>query len=346
MRLLANTIKEVKLGWRSYYFLLVFGLAIAYFLFVTLLLPEDVSTGPDIVFLNAMDDGKMSSETLFESSASNGKTLVAESRIDLDRTMNKRFNSIGIVLKGSTSSPVVELVFQGHESPEVRELLRLSILQLTGVLAMQDNYVIEYLETKETEEEKIPFNKSLLPILLMSEAIMMGMILVFAMIFSEKSQQTIKAYGVTPGKIWEYLGAKVIMLTILGVIFTAILTPLVVGTQADYLQVFLIVILGSVLSTSVALIVASFYDNLSQSLVPMLALNLIFGLPMISFFIPGFSPLYLRILPTYPILFALKNALFRGTSSVGFSSMWLILLEGVVAFSIAVKVYKLRVQRG
>ncbi len=78
----------------------------------------------------------------------------------------------------------------------------------------------------------------------------------------------------------------------------------------------------------------------------MLALNLIFGLPMISFFIPGFSPLYLRILPTYPILFALKDALFRGTSSVGFSSMWLILLEGVVAFSIAVKVYKLRVQRG
>ena len=57
MRLAANTLKELRLGWRSYYFLLVVGVAIAYFLLVTFLSPEDLPVSPDVVVLTAMEAG-------------------------------------------------------------------------------------------------------------------------------------------------------------------------------------------------------------------------------------------------------------------------------------------------
>ena len=345
MRLAANTLKELRLGWRSYYFLLVVGVAIAYFLLVTFLIPEDLTVSPDVVVLNEMEEGSQVMENLFGGDMESDKLLLAKDRDDLEKTMNRRFNSVGIVLKGSEREPAFELVFQGHESQDIRELLRLSILQRTGALNSEEGYGIEYLEDRKPVDEAIPFNKSFLPVLLMSEAVMLGMFLVFAMIFGEKSEETIKAYSITPGRIWEYLGAKVIVLAILGVLFTLILTPMVVGIGPRYGELLLIVVVGSTLSTSIALIFASFYNNLSQSLVPMLGLSLVFGLPMISFFIPGFSPWYLRILPTYTILFALKGAVFPGSIQVGISSLWLIALEGAIAFTIAVLVYGQRVRK-
>lgn len=346
MRLFTNILKEVKLGWRSHFFLLTVGLAMAYFLLMTFLLPEDLSTNIELVLLTENDE--LATMLQLDSSESQASISIVDSREEMDSLMNGRFNSIGIIVKGSISSPSIELVFQGHEDAETKEFIKLFVATfLAGPdVEFTSERDIEYLHEIQSTSDKIPFNKSFLPIFLMFEAVMMGMIMVFAMVFSEKSQKTLHAYSVTPGKIWEYLGAKVILLALLGIVFTFILTPLVVGLGADYFILIIIVVVGSFLSTSVSLIVASFYKNLSQSMAAMLALTVVFTLPMLSYFSEGFSPWYLRILPTYPILFALKGAVFPEFSSSEISGLILVAIEAAAAFLIAVTTYKLRLRKG
>ncbi|MFO7881334.1 MAG: ABC transporter permease [Kosmotogaceae bacterium] len=345
MRLLTNTFKEIKIGWRNYYFLLVFGLIIGYYLFVTFLIPEDLSLSPEVVILNEMEIEDAIDENFLAKEMESDNVFPVESREELEKLMNRRFNSFGIIVKGTVDMPLIEIVFQGHESQETRELLKLSILSSMGLDSQSsDLFNVKFLENEDSVDENIPFNKSMLPILLMSEAIMMGMVLVFSMVFEEKSQGTIIAYRVTPGRIWEYFGSKVFLFVILGVIFTLAFTPLIVGLNANYGELLLITIVGSFFSTSVALIFASFYDNLSQSFVTIVVLNLLFVLPMISYYIEGFSPWYIRIIPTYPLLFSLKGAVFPDLNIQVQPGLWVIAIESLAAFLIATMVYKHRIK--
>ncbi|TYB97963.1 MAG: ABC transporter permease [Kosmotoga sp.] len=345
MRLLTNTKKELKIGWRNYYFLLVFGLIVGYYLLVTFLVPENLSLNPEIFLLNEAENGDIVNENFLTEELEGENIIFVDSRKELEEIMNRRFNSFGIVIKGTAENPSFEIVFQGHESQETRELLKLSVINNMGITTSSENfYNVRTIENEMSDDESIPFNKSLLPILLMSEAIMMGMILVFSMVFEEKSQGTIIAYRVTPGKIWEYFGSKVLLFAILGFLFALTFTPLIVGLNANYGELLIIIIVGSFLSTSVALIFASFYDNLSQSFVTIVILNLIFGLPMISYYIEGFSPWYIKIIPTYSLLFSLKGAVFPVSNVQVQPALWIIVIESIVAFLLAVMVYKQRVK--
>ncbi|MBN2218940.1 MAG: ABC transporter permease [Kosmotogaceae bacterium] len=345
MRLFTNISKEIILGWRSHFFLLTVTLAVAYFLLMTFLIPEDLSTNTQLILLTENEEIARAIEASDRSSEAS--LSFVSSRDELYESLNRSFSSIGIIMSGDTASPSFELIFQGHEDTKTRELVKLMVAHLLHGSNNQpissDN--VQYLQRKQDDGLDIPFNKSFLPIFLMFESIMMGMIMVFAMVFSEKSQKTLDAFAVTPGRAWEYLGAKVILLIILGIIFAIILTALAVGLQAKYLQLILIVSIGSFLSTSVSLIAASFYENLSQSMAAMLTLTVIFSLPMLSYYMEGFSPWYLRILPTFPIIFSLKGAVFPNQGSTEISGLILVAVEAVWAFVIAVNLYKLRMRR-
>lgn len=345
MRLFTNISKEIILGWRSHFFLLTVMLTVAYFLLMTFLIPEDLSTSTQLILLTESEEIARA----IEASDLNSKSSLSfvNSRDELYESLNRSFNSVGVIMRGDTASPSFELVFQGHEDTKTRELVKLVVAHLLNGSDDQpiSSNSVQYLREKQDDGLDIPFNKSFLPIFLMFEAVMMGMIMVFAMVFSEKSQKTLDAFAVTPGRVWEYLGAKVIFLMILGIVFAIILTALTVGLQAKYLQLVLIVSVGSFLSTSVSLIAASFYENLSQSMAAILTLTVIFSLPILSYYLEGFSPWYLRILPTFPILFSLQGAVFPHQGSTDISYMILVAVEAVLAFVIAVNLYKLRIRR-
>lgn len=343
-RLIANIKKEIKLGWRSYYFLLIVGIALLYFAFLTFVIPEDMAISPDLYYLNELGTGE--TDMIFRAGeAENPKLHIVTSREELESGMKKNFNSIGLVAKGGIESPEIEMVFQGHESKEVRSLLKLSLLERFNVLT-GDIPIINLSLDKGEDTEKIPTNKWMLPVFILTEAVMMGMIFVFAMIFIDKSQGTMKSFAVTPGKLWEYLAAKAIFLIILGTIFCLILPPLIVGFSFNYLELILVAAVGSLFATSVALIVAGFYNNISESLYALMGINLIFFLPVISYVIPTFSPWYVRILPTYTILFSLRDIIFPGVvGTYNLSSIWGTLAVSLVTFIIGVQVNKILLRR-
>lgn len=341
--------KEIKMGVRAHFLLMAIGLALFYCLLIAFVIPEDTNLKPDVFVFN---EGFSNNPTVLEKvlgtkDLSNPKLHIVDSREELVEGMKENFNSVGIIIKNSDGQLILELVFQGHENAQVRELMKLSLIKNLSSSSFEENTIKKIELDENSTAEKIPANKWILPVLLLSEAVMLGSVLVFAMIFIEKSERTFVTFLVTPGKIAEYLGAKVAFLALLGVLFSIILTPMVVGFGINYLQLFAVIILGSLFSTSISLIVASFYKNLSQATISMIGLNLFFCLPVISYFVPGFSPWVVKILPTYPVLFAMRDIIFPGVASGhGLSGMLSVLIVGIIAFAVAVKMYKIQVSRG
>ncbi len=345
MRFLANLTKEFKLGWRSHLFTLTLLLALFYFAVITFVIPEDAPFSLELVLLAEMDIPAIG-ETLYDiEETSEGSITLVSHRAELEEVMGKNPGTVGVIVGGHPTDPQIEIVFQGHESEQTRRLVSLVLLS---------QFHRDYAESEElsvvsigddVDRPVISTSESLLPIFLLSEAVMMGMMFIFALAFAENAQKTVSAFAVTPGRLWEYLGSKVLFLTLLGIIFTLILTPLIAGLKANYSYLILVVAVGSFLSASIALIFASFYRSMSEGFVTMMALFLIFFLPAISYFFVTFRPWYIRIIPTYSILFALKEAVFPGSTQIGIIDLVLPAALGTIAFIIAVQVYSFRVSK-
>lgn len=345
MRLLSNITKEFRLGWRSHLFTLTFLLALLYFLVIAFIIPDDAPFSLELVVLNKIQIPN-SAETLHntrELSESN-ITLVSE-RSALEAAMEKNRGSIGVVISGDLKDPFIEIIFQGHESEETRRIVSIALLsQLSQGVEHYDSVSLVQIGD-QADGPIISTSESLLPIFLLSEAALMGMMFIFALAFAENAQKTVSAFAVTPGKLWEYLGSKIVFLILLGIIFTLILTPLIVGLNANYGYLILVVSIGSFFSASVALIFASFYKSMSDGFMPMMALFIIFFLPAITYFFPTFRPWYIRIIPTYSILFSLKEAVFPGSTQVGLNDLLWPTALGLIAFLTAVQIYKLRISK-
>ncbi|AKI97784.1 ABC transporter permease [Kosmotoga pacifica] len=333
-RILANVVKDIKLGWRSYFFLIVIGVAFAYFLLISFVIPENIEEELKLVIYD--EAGTMSipqSENL----------IIVGSRENLEKEMEKDFNIIGVIIRASENLGV-ELVFQGYESERTREIAKLALSKLFSN-GTEKTINIETL--KPESSEKVPMNKWFLPVLLLMEAVLLGTVLVFAMSISEKVERTQTAYMVTPGRALENLLGKVILFEILGLLFTYILTPLVVGMTADYLFLTFVIAIGSFFATSFALIFATYYDNMSQALFPMVAVALFFAFPMVSYLFPSFRPLFFKLIPTYPILLALRAATFpEYFGPVNLQSMLYPLIAGLVALWLATALYTKNARRG
>jgi len=335
-RILANVIKDIKLGWRGYFFLIVVGIALGYFLLISFVIPDEVEDGLKLVVYDKDEIIHLpESENL----------IIVESREDLEKEMKKDFNIIGVIVNAS-EKPNIELVFQGYESERTKEITKLAISKLFTDGAKNDKNVT--IETLNPEiSKKIPMNKWFLPVLLLMEAVLLGVVLVFAMSISEKTEKTQTAYMVTPGKALENLLGKIILFEVLGLLFTYILTPLVLGTDANYLFLTLVVLIGSFFATSFALIFATFYDNMSQALFPMMIAALFFALPVVSYLFPAFKPVIIRLIPTYPILIALKEAAFPWyIGSVNWQLLLYPLIMGALSFWLATVLYTKNARRG
>ncbi len=338
-RIFFNFLKEVKIGWRGNYFLLTVGIAIFYIVFIQFLLPGFINQNTNVYIFTEIDfeiDYKDIQIEEFEN------VFFVNNLDELHSKLDRNRESFGIYISGTESNPKVELFIQGNEDEALKEVYKISILNSFGILS-ENNFNKIYLNSEISSPIKM--NYYMIPILLLTEAVMVGIVFVFTMIFTEKNEGTIYAYSITPGRIFEYLLGKVLYLIFLGLIFTSVFCLPLFGFRVNYLELFLVIALGSFFSTSVSLIFASFYDNISQSLFSMLALNLVLIVPMFSYLIPSFNPPIMRIIPTYGILFNLRNILFNGYGDLIYSDLLLILLEGIVFFLISSVVYNRMIKK-
>jgi ABC-type Na+ efflux pump permease subunit len=196
------------------------------------------------------------------------------------------------------------------------------------------------------EEQKVPFNEMWVPILLFTDTALIGMVFIAALLFMEKEEGTLRAFLVTPGHSWEYLLSKTLTLALLAALFTLIFVPLTIGAGPNYLYLLLLMAAGSLFGSLLGAWVAVYFDNLSQYLFPALTLMVVLSLPAVAYFTPSFSPWWLRLFPTYPLVFGLREALFpSGSPQIVFSALSVLLGLSLLLLVISSRVFKRQLAR-
>ena len=155
-----------------------------------------------------------------------------------------------------------------------------------------------------------------------------------------------KAYMVSPGGIAEYLWSKVILIVTLGLISAMLITVFTMGFAVNWLMLMAITIAGSLFSSTVAMFIASFFDNISKAMIWILGISLLLTAPMISYFVPSFAPRIVTMIPTYSLMFAIREAIFPSSNmAVFYESISVLLIVSALLFSLSILSYKRRLLR-
>ena len=264
-----------------------------------------------------------------------GEDALFDSREAMLQALEKSKKGIGVVFEGDLQDPRFTIYTEG---PVAEENLRLMDEVLDLVMAnikgepVPENFSFEQLHE---DTQPVPMNKSVIPIFLVFDAATLGYFFVAVLMFQEKEEGTIRAIRVSPAGTLNYILSKTILYALISLGYGAIATVVAVGFGANYLHLAVLVALASILMTLVGMIVAIFFKSLSEWFFPGALLLIINMMPVVSYAAPVFSPKWIRLIPSYPLIFAVNDILFVPDKQGYMGSLILLLVvEILVVFAV------------
>ncbi len=190
--------------------------------------------------------------------------------------------------------------------------------------------------------ERLNNRENIIPIFLTFAGSLMGFFIVAAYIFLDKAEGVIKAFAVSPGGIRNYLLSKVLVVCTTVVLSSSIITIPIMGSGPNYPGLYLFLIISTSAFTVLGLLVASYFENIRASFGVLYGCMILLMIPSFSYLIPSFDPVWIRVLPTYPVLQTYKDLLLNSSDT---SSLWiysgLFLLGGVGLFELTHRRFKM-----
>ena len=325
--------QDITVALRNYYHIVILILAILMTLFINFAVPEQVKLTPTEYILDKTE-GKVLEKFLIEKGSDSSRFF--NSRDDLIDKVQNDNNSLGIIIEGDIKTPKVTIVHQGTESTEILNVLDATIesaLDMIRQTARETNTKVLLLREKSNP---IPFNKSLVPIMLVTEAVMLGFFLIAVMVFQEKEEGSVRAYRVSPAGTMEYILSKAAVNILLALIYSVILVTFTLGMNVNYLGLILLIFVASLFVTLLGLSVSVYFRSLQEFLFVGVFFMSILGLPIGSYLSPSFAPSFITWLPSYNILFGLREVLFSTGKTQFVTSLILILaVESIVLLGIS-----------
>lgn len=200
-----------------------------------------------------------------------------------------------------------------------------------------DNQDVRFLATQDT----LNFRQSFIPLVLVVMNGLMGMMILIAYISIDKAEGLIKAYVVTPSSMKHYLISKILVVVTTVIISSFAVTVPVMGSQPNYLLLILSLLMLTVLSCTIGLILGSIFNDLKSSFGVLLLIMLVLILPVMTYILPSFSPMWMKFIPTFYMIDVVKECLL---SNVDIGYVLLVnlgmLALSVVFFLVSEKRYK------
>lgn len=133
----------------------------------------------------------------------------------------------------------------------------------------------------------------LLPVVLLENVLMNTFYFVSGLVLLERGEGTLAAQGVTPLRVEEYLGSKLLTLTALSLVEGTLLAGAVVGFDVRILGLSVGIVLAAVLFclTGVALIAR--YESINEFLMPSVLYTALLSLPLLGYLGVGTRAWYL-----------------------------------------------------
>ena len=146
-----------------------------------------------------------------------------------------------------------------------------------------------------------------MPVLIMYGVSMTTVFLVGVLLLIEQSQGTLSVVMVSPLRPAEYLASKLITLTVLALVESAIMAVVAYGLGFSFAWFVLAVVMRASMGVAVGVAVGVRFRSITRFLVPAIGLSLAFDLPNIWYFELWPSPLF-YLWPSMPPLLLAKAA--------------------------------------
>lgn len=318
-RYLALTDRDLRLIWRNYFFHAIWVLMLICVVAIRFAVPAEVSVKPAVVLWDTTA-GQVAKEYFASKASGEGAALIlVESAAAFEEALATG-DRIGVRATGGDGLETFELVYQGHESERMKQLLSATMHLYAAEIGGPESGYPEFehrVLRPGTAPPRIAFDDSMVPFVVFTEGALIGMLLAAALLYSEKDERSLRAYRTSPGGLAEYILARSTAMAVLGMAFTVPLSLLTVGFIGNWPAIALLVCLGCMVTTMLTLVVANTFENLSQFIYPAFALIFVLTLPTAPYFSPSVNLPWIRVLPTYPLLFALREAYFMPGQATG-----------------------------
>ena len=335
MKLWSSFLKELRLSSKSFYFFIEILMAAIMLVILLFVVPEnittkekqyiyiDLPTAAEEFVMNDIISDDLDGKPVYETIKSNGEEIrltLYESEDQKRYLVNDEDDLLSIVDSERAVGATIRIdddyqltytyYIQGYESERLQNLLL--VIHNEDMQILEEVFDNQDVRTLSTEYRVLNDRQNLLPIFLMLNGSLMGVFILAAYIFLDKQEGVIKAFAVTPSTIFTYLMSKSLLLMVTGVVTSLILTIPIMGATINYFWLLVFLLSTSFFAAALGLLIAAFNDNIMQAFGVIFVIIIILGLPAISYSIPSWNPLWIKFLPSYPIVYGFKEIMING----------------------------------
>ncbi|MCK5023029.1 MAG: ABC transporter permease [Candidatus Aenigmarchaeota archaeon] len=323
MKQIANLFKkDVILGIKDIFILLEVGFAIFFVLALIFIIPEDIRTeGKAYIY----DSTNIIKDFIFENNPNIEKErgeYFVDNREKVVEGMKKDTSAIGLIITENKDGIFnVDMLIQPYTKRALVKYVEIDIEDLLSILKPPNGvYPLDVYNSlrvtslKEGMRDIIPFNKRILPAILLLMVGILGLFAMVSLLTQERTEATIRVFRITPADMWSFIISKSLMVLGTGIITFSIIYIPMMGFSG-YFESLLIMVLTIIIGSSIGTILAAFFDNIMGSMLWVMLIMIVLSLPAISLFVPIFSPDWLKLIPSYHTLFALDASMFPDGNS-------------------------------
>ena len=332
-KLLTTFAKDARLSFQGLYFYIEIGIALIFVAVMLFVVPENFN-GTQTYFVH-LDLSQEEADAVLPSFQDAQESVVLfDSLDDLKQALEKDRSAVGLSISRAGPSYRFELVLQGYESENMRQLIKSTIegeflRELPGYVSQSS------VTTLEENSVRLSDRKNILPIYLTMNVALMGLFIIAAYIFLDKQEGLIKAYSVTPVYIWQYLASKMMIMLLMGLVTSTVTMLALAGADMNYPLFWLIIISFNLFGSALGLLIASFFDTMVKAMGAMYVGIVVLMLPSVSYFLPSFSPVWIRWMPSYSMLYAFRDLLLGQNTGYVLTQAGLFLVLGFALFAAA-----------
>ncbi|WP_062532956.1 ABC transporter permease [Jeotgalibaca dankookensis] len=359
MKLFSSFVKELKIASRGFYFYIEILMAVIILIIFLFAVPDTFTDKTsEYLYLDMPNEVK---ETYLESITDNPKKVkividkveketslyttenkeiyILDSRADAIYIADVERQIVAIINVDDNQTFNYEYFLQGYESEKYKDLLK--ILHVESSEKIEEAVDNQDVRSLSTNFEELSDRENILPSILVFNGALMGLFIIAAYIFLDRQEGVIKAFALTPTPVWQYLMSKIGVVMITSILSSLVITVPIMKNQPDYLLLVTLLMTSAFFSSSLGLLIASFYRNMMQAFGVLYTIMMLMIIPSVAYFIPSWNPFWIRFIPSYFMLEGFKTILLGSNDwqyvlmlSGGF------LLTGLIIFKISNKRYK------
>lgn len=332
MKLFSSFQKELKLASRGFYFYIELFMAFLILLVFLFVIPNnfenkqteylylDMPLEISEMYLQRLEDesvdGKAQAVTLLVDKVEKDAILYSLKDKDIYILSNledgvtladKKRELVAHIKSDSDYNLTYEYYLQGYESEKYKNLLKILYLESSDTLESTVNN--QDVRPLSSNLKTLSDRENMIPSVLVFNGSLMGLFIIAAYIFLDKQEGVIKAYALTPSAVWYYLMSKIAVVMSTAIVSSFIVIVPIMGFQPNYILLLVLLISTGFFSSSLGLLLASFYDNIMQAFGLIYGIMMLMILPSIAYSMPTWSPAFVKLIPSYYMLEGFKSIL-------------------------------------